>query len=82
MRHNGTCPGCSVPVVFADYEDAVLVLERHECAGGPGRYAIWDDGSVHPVAARAEVLALPLHVCAALDRLRREGVLIEDYVAK
>lgn len=78
---NGTCPGCQVPVVFADYGGATLVLDKHECAGGAGRYTIFDDGSVHPVTARAEVLAYPVHVCAALDRLRREGALIKDYVA-
>lgn len=50
--------------MFAHTEDeGLLVLEVHESAGGPGRYAIHDDGLAHPVAARAAVLAHELHTC-------------------
>jgi hypothetical protein len=81
--HNGTCRGCGHPVTFAGAEDgATLVLERHETAAGAGRYAVFDDGIARPVPASREVLAYPLHVCAALDRLRREGAVAKDYVAR
>jgi len=65
------CPTCGAPVVIADLTPAPgefdspgrVVLDSHEAASGPGRYAIWDDGTCHPVAAAAEVLAYPLHQC-------------------
>lgn len=43
--------------------DGRVVLDRHEAAFGPGRYAIWDDGKARAVAAGAVVLAYPLHQC-------------------
>lgn len=67
------CPSCGAPVVIADLaprpespsaNTTVLVLDRHEVARGPGRYAIWDDGTCRPVAAAAEVLAHPVHQCS------------------
>lgn len=64
-RH--TCRGCSHPVVRAQTEDggAVIVLEVHESASGPGRFAIWDDGYAHPVSAGRSVLAHEIHNCPA-----------------
>lgn len=65
----GSCRGCSHDVVFAQAEEGeLLVLEAHESAGGPDRYAIWDDGTVHPVSERADIRAYPRHLCeAAID---------------
>lgn len=44
-------------------DDGRLVLDKHEAAFGPGRYAIWDDGKARAVASGAQVLAYPLHQC-------------------
>jgi hypothetical protein len=71
---NGTCKGCGTPVTFAQSEDSgLMVLERHESAGGAGRYAIHDDGIARPVAARWEGLANSVHLCAGRERYEREG---------
>lgn len=65
VRH-GHCRGCRQPVIFAQSEDeGLLVLETHAAAGGDRRYAIWDDGSVHPVTRRASVRAHAVHDCPA-----------------
>lgn len=62
----GTCRGCQAPVLFAVSEDGpMVVLERHEAAGGSNRYAVWDDGMARPVHARRAVLAYPEHQCPA-----------------
>jgi hypothetical protein len=67
-----SCRDCGAPIVFAELTPdpgvaqegaGRVVLDSHEAASGPGRYAIWDDGSCRPVAAGAQVLAHPLHVC-------------------
>lgn len=66
---NGTCYGCGVPVTYAETADGTsIVLERHESAGGPGRYAVWTDNIARPVSAGAAVLAQELHACAARRR--------------
>ena len=58
-------------MLFAQSDDeGLMVLNPHESALGPGRYAVWDDGTVHPVSARAEVLAHELHTCPGLERHR------------
>lgn len=67
MPRRGNCRGCGHPVIFVQSDDeGLLVLEVHESAGGPNRYAIWDDGSVHPVAPKAEIRANPTHLCDAV----------------
>lgn len=70
----GTCRGCGHPVLFAQSDDeGLMCLEVHESAGGAGRYAVWDDGTARPVAARWEGLAHSVHCCAGRERFGREG---------
>lgn len=61
-----TCPHCGHPVLLAHLHDGPerVVLDTHETAGGPHRYAIWDDGTAHPVTEKASVKANKLHDCA------------------
>lgn len=60
-----TCPKCGHPVLVAQVQDGPerVVLDSHETAGGPHRYAIWDDGIARPVTAKAAVQANTLHDC-------------------
>lgn len=60
-----TCPGCGAPVISAQLAEdpSRVLLDPHESGGGPGRYAVWDDGKARPVYAGAQVLAYPLHQC-------------------
>jgi hypothetical protein len=63
----GHCRGCGAPVIFVQSDDeGLLVLDVHESVTGPERYAIYDDGSVHPVGRRAAVRANPRHHCGTL----------------
>jgi hypothetical protein len=64
------CPTCGARVLIVDLmpepgddRPGRVVLDSHEAASGPGRYAIWDDGTCRPVAAAAEVLAHTVHRC-------------------
>ena len=61
-----TCPKCGHPVLSAQVQDGPerVVLDTHETAGGPHRYAIWDDGTARPVTPTAAVRANKLHDCA------------------
>lgn len=65
------CPNCGAKVLVVPLtpdpgqheSPGRVVLDSHEASSGPGRYAIWDDGTCRPVAAAAEVLAHPIHQC-------------------
>jgi hypothetical protein len=63
VPHRGTCRGCGHPVIRAQSEDeGLLVLDVHESTGGRDRWAIWDDGTVHPVL-RHDTLGHFQHAC-------------------